>query len=65
VLLVIAEPCRNIGKYTMGDILAFRNNPKTVKTFMALSTITVYRPFESTRTRGATLCGELMTSSPA
>ena len=31
VLLVIAEPCRNIGKYTMGDILAFRNNPKTVK----------------------------------
>src|SRR5512139_1770469 len=41
VLLVIAEPARNIGKYTMGDILAFRNNPKTVKTFMALSTITV------------------------
>ncbi|HET9577195.1 MAG TPA: cation acetate symporter [Usitatibacter sp.] len=41
VLLVIAEPCRNIGKYTMADILAFRNNPKTVRTFMALSTITV------------------------
>jgi cation/acetate symporter len=41
VLLVIAEPCRNIGKYTMGDILAFRNNPKTVKSFMAVSTITV------------------------
>ena len=41
VLLVIAEPCRNIGKYTMADILAFRNNPKTVKTVMALSTITV------------------------
>jgi cation/acetate symporter len=41
VLLIIAEPCRNIGKYTMGDILAFRNNPKTVKTVMALSTITV------------------------
>ncbi|MGH8727985.1 MAG: solute symporter family protein [Burkholderiales bacterium] len=41
VLLVIAEPCRNIGKYTMGDILAFRNNPKTVRTVMALSTITV------------------------
>src|SRR5512139_2201592 len=41
VLLVIAEPCRNIGKYTMADILAFRNNPKVVKTFMAISTITV------------------------
>jgi len=41
VLLVIAEPCRNIGKYTMGDILAYRNNPKVSKGFMALSTITV------------------------
>ena len=41
VLLVIAEPCRNIGKYTMGDILAFRNNPRVAKSFMALSTITV------------------------
>ena len=41
VLLVMAEPCRNIGKYTMGDILAFRNEPKKVKTVAALSTITV------------------------
>ena len=41
VLLVIAEPCRNIGKYTMGDILAYRNNPKVSRAFMALSTITV------------------------
>ena len=39
VLLVIAEPCRNIGKYTMGDILAFRNEPKKVKTVAALSTV--------------------------
>jgi cation/acetate symporter len=28
VLLVIAEPCRNIGKYTLADILAYRNNPR-------------------------------------
>lgn len=41
VLLVIAEPCRNIGKYTLGDILAFRNHPKASKTVAALSTITV------------------------
>ncbi len=41
VLLVIAEPCRNIGKYTLGDILAFRNDPKAAKTVAALSTITV------------------------
>src|SRR5512145_294811 len=41
VLLVIAEPCRNIGKYTLGDILAFRNQHKTAKTMAAISTITV------------------------
>jgi|GEM_PF-13328 cation/acetate symporter len=41
VLLVIAEPCRNIGKYTLGDVLAFRNQPKASKTIAALSTITV------------------------
>jgi cation/acetate symporter len=41
VLLLIAEPCRNIGKYTLGDVLAFRNDPKQAKTVAALSTILV------------------------
>jgi cation/acetate symporter len=41
VLLLIAEPCRNIGKYTLGDILAFRNDYKVSKIVAALSTITV------------------------
>ena len=41
VLLVIAEPCRNIGRYTLGDILAFRNEPKKAKTVAAISTIMV------------------------
>ncbi|HXH03887.1 MAG TPA: cation acetate symporter [Candidatus Competibacteraceae bacterium] len=41
VLLVIAEPCRNIGKYTLADILAYRNNPKATRIVGALSVITV------------------------
>ncbi|MBI2306884.1 MAG: cation acetate symporter [Rhodocyclales bacterium] len=41
VLLVIAEPCRNIGKYTLSDILAYRNDPKTARVFGALSVIIV------------------------
>jgi cation/acetate symporter len=41
VLLVIAEPCRNIGKYTLSDILAYRNDPKKVRVVGAISTITV------------------------
>lgn len=41
VLLVIAEPCRNIGKYTLADILAYRNNPKQTRIVGAISVITV------------------------
>ena len=41
VLLLIAEPCRNIGKYTLSDILAYRNDPKKTRVVGALSVITV------------------------
>jgi cation/acetate symporter len=40
ILLVIAEPLRNIGKYTMGDVLAFRLKPRPVRALAALSTLT-------------------------
>lgn len=41
VLLVVAEPLRNAGKYTMADILAYRLNPRPVRAMAALSTLTV------------------------
>jgi cation/acetate symporter len=41
VLLLIAEPCRNIGKYTLPDILAFRNDPRLTRIAGAISVITV------------------------
>ncbi len=41
VLLLIAEPCRNIGKYTLSDILAYRNDPRLSRVFGAISVITV------------------------
>jgi cation/acetate symporter len=41
VLLVIAEPCRNIGRYTLPDILAYRNHPRAMRVVGALSVITV------------------------
>ncbi|MDQ5918237.1 MAG: cation/acetate symporter, partial [Pseudomonadota bacterium] len=41
VLLLIAEPCRNIGKYTLPDILAYRNDPRASRIVGALSVITV------------------------
>lgn len=41
VLLLIAEPCRNIGKYTLGDILAYRNQFRSSKLVAAVSSIIV------------------------
>ncbi len=41
ILLVIAEPCRNAGKFTLGDILSFRTAPKPVRAVAAISTVTV------------------------
>ena len=41
VLLIIAEPLRNAGKYTMADILAYRLSPRPVRAMAALSTLTV------------------------
>jgi len=41
VLLIVAEPLRNSGKYTMADVLAYRLSPRPVRAMAALSTITV------------------------
>jgi cation/acetate symporter len=41
VLLLVAEPLRNTGKYTMADVLAFRLRSKSVRGVAALSTLAV------------------------
>src|SRR3954471_14182410 len=41
VLLVIAEPLRNAGKYTMADLLAYRLKARPVRALASLSTLTV------------------------
>ncbi len=41
VLLIVAEPLRNAGKYTMADLLAYRLSPRPVRAMASLSTITV------------------------
>ena len=35
VLLLIAEPCRNLGKYTLADVLAIRNSFRSTKAVSA------------------------------
>src|SRR5947209_18452997 len=41
VLLAIAEPLRNAGKYTMADVLAYRLKALPVRAMASLSTLTV------------------------
>src|SRR6267378_6707225 len=41
VLLVVAEPLRNAGKYTMADVLAFRLRQRPVRAMAAMSTLIV------------------------
>jgi cation/acetate symporter len=41
VLLVIAEPLRNAGKYTMADVLAYRLKARPVRAMASLSTLVV------------------------
>ena len=41
VLIIVAEPLRNAGKYTMADVLAYRLKQRPVRAMAAVSTITV------------------------
>lgn len=41
VLLLVAEPCRNLGRYTLGDVLAFRNGFRASKSAGAVSSVAV------------------------
>lgn len=41
VLLIVAEPLRNAGKYTIADVLAYRLSPRPVRAMAALSTLTI------------------------
>ncbi|ALK35192.1 solute symporter family protein [Burkholderia plantarii] len=41
VLLFVAEPCRNLGRFTIGDVLVVRNSYKATKVASALSSVVV------------------------
>ncbi|WP_397453196.1 cation acetate symporter [Pseudomonas sp. NA-150] len=41
VLLLVAEPCRNLGRYTFGDVLAYRYDFRTSKLLAAASSVII------------------------
>jgi cation/acetate symporter len=64
VLLIVAEPCRNAGKYTMGDVLAFRSSPKPVRAAAAFSTVLVSIFYLTAQMVGAGKLMELLIGIP-
>ena len=64
VLLIVAEPCRNAGKYTLGDILSSRTEPKPVRAMAALSTVTVSTFYLTAQMVGAGKLIQLLVGIP-
>ena len=53
VLLVVAEPLRNAGKYTMADVLAYRHRGRQVTAMAAVSTLVISTFYMITQMVGA------------
>lgn len=64
LLLVVAEPCRNSGRYTVGDILSFRAFPIPVRAMAAVSTLTVSTFYLIAQMVGAGKLMELLAGTP-
>lgn len=64
VLLVVAEPCRNIGKYTVGDVLSVRASAKPVRAAAAVVTVFVSTFYLTAQLVGAGKLMELLLGIP-
>src|ERR1700723_3325586 len=64
VLLVVAEPLRNIGKYTMADVLAYRLHPRPVRAMASLSTLVVSTIYMIAQMVGAGALVALLLKNP-
>jgi cation/acetate symporter len=60
VLLLVAEPLRNLGKYTFADMLASRFNKSSVRSAAALSTIAISMFYMIAQLNGAGALIELL-----
>jgi cation/acetate symporter len=64
VLLVVAEPCRNLGKYTVGDVLSSRASPRPVRAAAALTTVLVSTFYLTAQLVGAGKLMQLLVGIP-
>ena len=64
VLLVVAEPCRNAGKYTVGDVLSVRAAAKPVRATAAIVTLFISTFYLTAQLVGAGKLMELLIGIP-
>ena len=64
VLLIVAEPCRNAGKYTVGDVLSVRTAPKPVRATAAVVTLLISTFYLTAQLVGAGKLMELLIGIP-
>ena len=64
-LLLVAEPLRNSGRYTMGDVLAYRMRQRPVRTAAGVSTIVVSIFYLLAQMAGAGASSRCCWASPA
>ncbi len=60
VMFLIAEPLRNLGKYTFADVVAYRLQPRPVKTMAAIGSVTTVVIYLTAQMVGAGKLIELM-----
>lgn len=64
VLLIVAEPCRNAGRYTVGDVLSVRATAKPVRATAAIVTLFISTFYLTAQLVGAGKLMELLIGIP-
>ena len=64
VMFLISEPLRNLGKYTMSDVVAFRLHPQPVKTAAAVGSLVTVLFYMTAQMVGAGTLIQLMFNLP-
>ncbi len=64
VMFLIAEPLRNLGKYTFADVVAYRLNQRLVRTFAAVGSMVTVLLYLSAQMVGAGILIKMMFGLP-
>src|SRR5437879_6626112 len=64
VLLIIAEPLRNLGKYTLADVVSYRFDGRLLRATLAITTLLISMIYMMVQFVGAGVLAELLLGVP-